>query len=66
MIENITLALQIVVLMMIMVSNWHLRRANKATQQAMQMLQQYRREIGWLTERMEMLEHQVPGAIKFK
>jgi cell division protein FtsB len=66
MIEDIILALQILILILILASLWNVKRANKSTERATALIEQYRREIGWLTERMEMLEARVPGAIKFK
>jgi hypothetical protein len=66
MIDAFMLGVQIAILILVAVNAVFAFRTTKNTRQAALLVEQYRREIGWLTERMGMLEQRVPGAIRFK
>lgn len=45
---------------------WSIHQSGQRMKQTHAMIEAYRREIGWLTERVEMLEHATQVALKFK
>jgi biopolymer transport protein ExbB/TolQ len=51
-----TLVMQIWILFMVAGSAWYAWRTQKATGATLNAIREYRREIGWLTTRLEILE----------
>ena len=66
MIEDITFVIQIVTLALLGWTTWSIWKSGKRIKRQTTMIEQYRREIHWLTERVEQLEHRPPGVVKFK
>lgn len=64
--EDITLVLQILILAMLSWTTWSIYRTGNRTKRQMAMLEAYRREIRWLTDRVEQLEARPAGVVKFK
>ncbi len=54
--EWATLGMQFVILFFVAGSAWEAYRGYKTNKQTLDAIRQYRREIGWLTTRLEMLE----------
>jgi hypothetical protein len=52
------LIMQFVILFTVAGSAWHAFRASKSNTQTLNAIREYRREIGWLSARLEALEQQ--------
>lgn len=65
MIEILTNVLQWVILATVSWTSWSIYQSGRRMKQTNALIEAYRREIGWLTERIEMLE-QARGVVKFK
>lgn len=65
MIETLTFLVQLLILATVGWTSWSIYRSGERMKRTSTLIEQYRREIGWLTERVDMLEQQ-RGVVKYK